>query len=215
VAGPQAAAAAGQGHQGQLTNADMTGVSVRMIFRTLLVAIAVASSASADEPGTGVVYGDNHVFMVTAPAGWLLDNTSGVSQGLHAVFYPKGSSWEKGTTVMYANVAVLDTFINKDFDAVLDYDTSNFRKKSPSIVIVEKDTIVTKSKTSARVFYFSNDRNGNYEAVCYIGEKTAVIMLVMSSKTKKEFDKYLPKYAELVKSYFWMTDKADFDKRHR
>ena len=184
---------------------------IAFLFFASFILIALAKS---DDMNTGIVYGNKHAFALTAPKGWVLDNSSGVSQGLHAVFYPKRSSWEKGTTVMYANVAVLDTFINKDFIAVLEYDTSNFRTKSPNIIIVEKDTIVTKSKTPARVFYFSNDRNGNYEAVCYIGEKTAVIMLIMSSKTAKEFNKYLPKYAELVKSYFWMTDKVDFDKKN-
>ena len=36
---------------------------------------------------TGIIYGKNHVFSLTAPDGWVLDNTSGIKQGLYAVFY--------------------------------------------------------------------------------------------------------------------------------
>jgi len=39
----------------------------------------------------GLIYGKGHAFMVKAPTGWTLDNSAGVSHGLHAVFYPEGS----------------------------------------------------------------------------------------------------------------------------
>ena len=66
------------------------------------------SSGQAEELGTGIVYGDNHAFAVKAPQGWALDNKSGVSNGIHAVFYPLGSTWQDSRAVMYVNTASKD-----------------------------------------------------------------------------------------------------------
>src|SRR5438093_8095792 len=55
-------------------------------------------------PG-GIVYGPKAAFNIAAPEGWVLDNTSGVEQGLPCVLYPKGSSWADAKTIMYAKVA--------------------------------------------------------------------------------------------------------------
>src|SRR5947209_3857870 len=73
----------------------------------LAVWLAVASiSVYAQEkyPG-GIVYGPKAAFNIGAPAGWVLDNESGSSQGLPCVLYPKGQSWADAKTIMYAKIA--------------------------------------------------------------------------------------------------------------
>jgi hypothetical protein len=49
----------------------------------------------------GYVHGVNHCYYLNEPTGWVLDTESGKRQGLPMVFYPKGSSWAKATTVIY------------------------------------------------------------------------------------------------------------------
>ena len=34
----------------------------------------------------GIIFGKDHAYVLTAPKGWVLDNQSGVDQGIHAVF---------------------------------------------------------------------------------------------------------------------------------
>jgi len=53
-----------------------------------------------DNMNTGIIYGTDHAYSLTAPEGWVLDNSSGVVQGLYAVFYKQGESWDKAETVM-------------------------------------------------------------------------------------------------------------------
>src|SRR5438046_9635152 len=53
----------------------------------------------------GIVYGPKAAFNISAPEGWVLDNESGVDQGMPCVLYPKGSSWSNAKTVMYAKIA--------------------------------------------------------------------------------------------------------------
>jgi hypothetical protein len=52
----------------------------------------------------GALHGEDHVYTLQAPKGWILDNQSGTGQGLHAVFYKVGGSWGKSPVVMYTNV---------------------------------------------------------------------------------------------------------------
>ena len=70
----------------------------------LVVLIATAVSAQQKYPG-GIVYGPKAAFNISAPEGWVLDNESGVEQGLPCVLYPKGESWADARTVMYAKIA--------------------------------------------------------------------------------------------------------------
>src|SRR4030088_993829 len=78
-----------------------------LAFVLLLVLCSISQAQqNTQKPAdnnSGIIYGQDHVFVLTAPKGWVLDNKSGVSQGLQAVFYPEGSSWKSGTVVMYAN----------------------------------------------------------------------------------------------------------------
>ena len=67
--------------------------------------LAALVGAAAAKLQQGLVYGASHAFYVEAPQGWILDNTAGVNQGLHAVFYPGGSRWEDAAAVIYVNTA--------------------------------------------------------------------------------------------------------------
>ena len=50
-----------------------------------------------------VIEGDNHLFMISAPDGWVLDDTSGMGSRIRCVFYRKGEKWASASTVMYVN----------------------------------------------------------------------------------------------------------------
>src|SRR2546423_1242527 len=79
--------------------------------------------AEITERGTGLAYGDDHAYFLTAPQGWVLDTESGVEQHIFAVFYPKGSSWDAGSVVMYSNASALkgrtsEQAIQDDYNAL-------------------------------------------------------------------------------------------------
>ncbi len=54
----------------------------------------------------GIVYGPKAAFNISAPKGWVLGNAN--EQRLPCVLYPKGSSWAKAKTVIYAKIAGTD-----------------------------------------------------------------------------------------------------------
>ena len=66
-----------------------------------------ARSTDAQKDNCGLLYGKNHSLLFCAPDGWHLDNGILNEEGIYAVFYPTGSSWDRARTTgtfMYINV---------------------------------------------------------------------------------------------------------------
>lgn len=166
-----------------------------------------------DHMKTGIIYGENHVYSLTAPDGWVLDNNSGVSQGIYAVFYREGESWEKAETVMYTNTASLEDRAHKTLDQLIKYDLDNFKKEYSDILIIDAKDIVIKENVIAKVKYLSGKSYGNYESIAYINGGKTGVMIIVSSRTKQGFDNSLLAFESLVKSYFFMTDQMIIDKK--
>lgn len=182
-----------------------------VILLGLILSAAQISYASKTESGSGIVYGEQHAFMVTAPPGWILDNESAADQGIHAAFYPKGSSWDQAPAVMYANsvrkhkgVATVQDFINSDI--------ARFKKGNPKIVISEGRTLKTEDGKTAQVRLFQGDQWGNWEAVAYIDEPAVVAILVLSARSQEAFKKSFPAFEKLVASYRFYTEDVKMPK---
>ncbi len=185
----------------------------------ILVLLLLCISASAQkkdetnqDSNTGIIYGKNHAYALTAPKGWVLDNKNGVKQGLHAVFYPRGSSWSDGVAVMYANVWQKESATQTVQD-IIDSDIQKFKENVPDLKVENAEAIELEKDKTATVKYFTSDANGqNFEAIAYINEEKLVVLIVLTSRTKKDFEKSLPAFRELVGSYLFLTDKVVIEK---
>ena len=167
----------------------LLGLMVLLLFSHLC-------HAQAKEPGGGgIVYGDNLAVITGAPDGWVLDNESGVNQGVHAVFYPTGSSWAKAPEVMYINIALLN---GKSLDAFMATDEEAFRKNSATLKTQKLPPIKLSSGETAEVRLFTGDMHGNYECIAYASKFDSVAMYVLSCRSKEGFEKALPAFRSLV-----------------
>ena len=164
----------------------MRYILVIIIFSTLIS----RAEASIAEGGTGVLFGNDHTFSFTAVEGWVLDNQSGVDQGLHMIFYPKGQTWRDSPVIMYGR-AVPVSSVQSDFrrNGSIDYKSE------------ERDALNLGGGKQADIYHFSGDQGGNYEAVAYIQEIDTINFLVFNSRSKKHFEKYLANFYQIVKSY--------------
>jgi hypothetical protein len=186
---------------------------VRTILKILILVLWQFAAFGQDGMHTGIIYGKNHAFSLTAPEGWVLDNQSGVSQGLHAVFYKHAQSWKDATTVMYANTASLEDEAHKTLEQLIKYDLDKFKKNYSDIQITDGKDITTKGNAIAKIKYLSGKSYGNYEAISYIDAGKTGVMIIMSSRTKDEFDTSVPAFESLVKSYLFMADRVIIDKK--
>jgi len=172
----------------------------------------VANSPAHEELNSGLVYGVGHAFRLTAPDGWVLDNTSGAEQGLHAVFYPTGSSWSDSPVVMYANTAPRDTVKAESLESFIAGDVDEARVRSPHVRAQRAPDLLTANGKHAAVRIFTGDKWGNSEEVAYIPEHQVFVLLTLTSKTPDAFARSTHAFESLVKSYEFFTEDVELPK---
>ena len=181
---------------------------MRTLITILFLLLFRFSICGQQDMKTGIIYGKDFAYSLTAPNGWILDNKSGVNQGLDAVFYRKGESWDRAETVMYTNTASLEDKANKSLDKLIKYDLDDFKRNYSDIIIVDGKDILIGKNVIAKIKYLSGKSYKNFEAIAYIDAGKTGVMIVISSRTKKGFNNSLIAFEELVKSYFFMTNKV-------
>ncbi len=159
----------------------------------------INSIAQNNAEATGLIYGTNYAFMLTAPKGWVLDNKIGQPQHLSAVFYPKGESWENAITAMYTTTWTLKP--KETITDVIKADAERERNGNANIKINTLPNVKLQNNITAFIREIPGDKNGNYELIAYISERNFMALIVMTSRTKQDLEKKKNKFYELVKSY--------------
>jgi hypothetical protein len=162
----------------------------------------------SDNANAGIVYGTDHAFGLVAPPGWVLDNSRGVSEGLHAVFYPKGTSWKDSRVVMYANTVHKGTATTKSVRSIIADDIAEFKEKAKAPTVTDESPLTTRADKSAVVKGFVDVARNVYEFVAYVDEPRVVVMLVLSADTKQGAAAAMPAFKQLVASYFFISSKV-------
>jgi hypothetical protein len=191
-------------------------------MRKLILLTAVAfiffTAAAQDkkqddrDANSGMLYGPDYTFVVKAPKGWVLDNESARRQGIDAVFYPVGSSWKNSAAVMYVGIGRKQD-AKDTLEGVISRDIADFKKASPDLKVSDGEALpLARGKERVVVKHFIAEQQRSHEAVVYIEESKVVVMIVLSSKTKADFDSSLPALKELVASYFFLTDSPTIQK---
>lgn len=176
----------------------VTGFKLTSVL--LLVLLVMPCHASIQEQGRGVLFGDNHAFAVTAIPGWMLDNQSGVGQGLHMVFYPKGQTWADSPVIIYGR-AVSRKYVSS-VKAQVEKTVADFHANgSPNYKAVKVKDIRLENGVVAQRYNFSGDQWGNYEAAAYFTQDETINFLVFNARIKSDFDKYLSDFTAIASSY--------------
>jgi hypothetical protein len=162
-----------------------------------------------------MLFGEDHAFYLTAPPGWVLDNKSGVNQGVHMAFYPLGFTYQNSPVFAYGRSASLTGEI-KTIEDLAQSTIQDFKNNgSVSFTGRKEKTIQLPGGKTAEVYFYSGDRWGNYEAAGYILEKKTINFLVFNSRYKKAFDDSIEKFYEILRSYknAFQEDVPGYDER--
>jgi hypothetical protein len=162
--------------------------------------IAGDSASPGLEEGGGVLFGKHFSFEVQAPKGWVFDNQSGVPQGLHAVLYRKGETYENSDSMMYARGSDEDPGHPRTLDQFIAEDLADFRENSPGVHTFDIGSFALKDGTPVRVIGFRGDQWGNVEAVAYVEHGGDFYMLVLTARSQQRFDADLPAFRGFVHS---------------
>jgi tetratricopeptide (TPR) repeat protein len=173
----------------------------RFLIVGLVIASAVSWLAAQENYRGGIVYGPKAAFNIGAPQGWVLDNESGVNQGLPCVLYRKGSSWSDAKTVMYAEIAGTQF---EDVNAFVATAIKAMEKAHGK----PKEKIAS-GKTGDGHDYFVNEypatkNYSQWERVAYVQLPKAVAYIVLSSRDHASYQKDFPALQQVLKSFMYL-----------
>jgi hypothetical protein len=172
------------------------------IVATMVLCLqAGAAKAATGEPS--ICYAGEAAYTIAAPEGWQIDNGAGHRDGLCTVLYPKGSSWTDGPAVMYPSLLEKG---KEDLAAVVRRDLDRFRA-TPSDVVVADSKLPPGPESRAVVKRIHGKGGNGYQECAYLDGKSAVIVVVLASKTQSDFERALPAFAKVVRSVEWI-DKS-------
>ncbi len=177
-----------------------------LILASVLL-LGLPARADILEEGVGIVFGGDHAYSLKAPKGWVLDNESGVDQGIFAAFYPKDGNWADSALVAYARARPkTDKIVTADNAAKASIE--DFRANgSPNYEGKRIKTLKTSSGREAVIYHFSGDEWGNLEAVAYFVEEKTINFVVLTSRDAKLFAGSADTFDALVGSYVFLGDK--------
>ena len=148
-----------------------------------------------------LLYGDDHVFAIVPPPGWVVDDSSGLGAKIRVVLYPRGEKWATAQTVIYSNPLHQDPRAPRTFAQMLQRDLADFHSHAPRGKVTSGPPIRNVKGQQAEVRYFAPDGGQPVSAVAYFEEKDLVMLLVLESKTAAGFRAALPGFNGMVSSY--------------
>lgn len=174
---------------------------------------AGAGGKDTSNANCGLLYGKDHALTFCAPDGWVLDNTIMNDEGIYAVFYPQGSTWEQAKdqgTFMYIDVELRDP--GSTVPGMMAADADQVRHSAPKSVI-EAGQPISLAKTPVPVQRFLPGGFDRYEAVAYIGEEKVLVMFIVSSKSQQDLSRDYPAFVKLVQSYKFLGSNVTIQQK--
>lgn len=166
---------------------------MRHLFYALIL---TAVTALADQTPFGIVYGPKAAFNISAPEGWVIDNTAGNDDGLPCVLFRKGQTWENADPLMYTKIAGTDI---EDAEAFAKTAISEMKKQRGEY----KTKRIQSGKTKDGRAWFINEYSPNdsyprTERVAYIQLPKAVAYVVYSADSEAAFRKHQAALEQLL-----------------
>jgi hypothetical protein len=178
----------------------------RKTFLQFLVVFWCSLVLAQDTYPGGIVYGPKAAFKISAPQGWVLDNSAGIEQGLPCVLFPKGSTWAGAKTIIYAKIASTqytdaETFVARAI------------KEMEKVHGLPKEKIES-GKTGDGHAYFVNeyspsDSYSQYERIAYVQLPKAVAYIVLSARNEASYRKHAGALHEVLKSFAYLEPKTE------
>lgn len=166
-----------------------------------LLSWAPAHAQRACKGAHSIVYRDSVSFILDAPKGWVLDCEAGRGDGPLTVLYRVGESWGNGQAVMYANLLSLELGADSAIARRIDAEVRDWKERTGDAVVTREPDIRTGGGIVVPVRRFVSRAHGLHEIVAYIPRGPDMPILAMTARSRQAFDKALPAFRALVRSY--------------
>ncbi len=158
------------------------------------------TSRAQSQPEMNVIYGEQHIFTITTPEGWVNDKELASEIGLVSFFYAKSDADKEIKSHMYAK-GYDKNERNKDLKSFMNGDITNFKKKYPNLTFQEIEIGKSGDIIDAKMLSFSNLEDRFKEEVLYLETEFSVLVFVFSTFSESDYKKYRPIFDKLIASF--------------
>ena len=127
--------------------------------------------------------------------------------GLHQVFYPKGQTLRDSPAFAYSRARSKADKVVTIEDQVAET-LADFKPTSPNISVAFSEALEIPNGRFAKIYFYTGDQWGNYEAVGYIDEKKTINFVVLSARNKEAFQSSLDAFRQILRSYLFVSDNV-------
>jgi len=134
-----------------------------------------------------------------APKGYFLDRTSAEGMGICGFYLNTGKSFHTSPTLIYARISAPGIAGEKGVESLVKEVSNSYKSQSPTFKLEKKPEYKSKSNLKYTIRYFMNGPPpNNFEAGAYLQRDKAVMLVIYSAKTEKEFSAFLPAFYETL-----------------
>lgn len=170
------------------------------VLLCLLAALPGVAQDTNFTPEINVIYGDNHIFTVETPEGWINDKEVAFTIKLVSFFYAKSDSKKPKKSYMYAMGYEKDGQ-NKDLKSFMDGDLRKLKKKYPPLLCEEIAIGASGGIINAKMYAFDNLSDRYREEVIYMETKESILVFSFSAFTEVDYGSYQPVFDKFVSSF--------------
>jgi len=131
----------------------------------------------------------------------MLDSGDAAKEKVGGVFHPVHMHWPESGVIIYTDFYKKRKGLQTPSDAMRN-DVALFQKDGSVVHSLKKPSIKTESGgLVGEVYHFGPDRRGQYDARAYFTYKDYIDYFVLTAHDKPTFDRSLPAFEHVVRSY--------------
>lgn len=139
-------------------------------------------------------------FMLSYPYDWYCENEHSLPENIQAILTPQAFIMDASPATIYVRV-IPRTSHNPSLKQFIKNDFHHVKKQRPNIQYGTDFTLTTQEHKKAQIRTYFEEPQGHYDAISYIEEKKAFVIIILQATSQKAYLRALPTFRNLVISY--------------
>ena len=170
-----------------------------------LLALLVLCSFPAVAQDDGIIYGPDWAYLISAPAGFKMDNRSLQRQGIWGLFYKVDQPEYRADVLnMYINPVKKGGDYPTDLESLIAWDVDFFKERNPGLVVTYYKDIELGDMSACKVYSFDDESRQYFMLSGYATKTNASFVFVLIARSREERAGNEGAYEELLRSFVYL-----------
>ena len=150
-----------------------------------------------------LIHGENHLYSLLIPDGWMTNRTLAQRLGIPAPFFSHPRNESNIKTFIYSY-----GYENRDqtIKKFIKISQNRLQNALPKIHIDRKGDVKTKYGSRAILYHYNNFRDNHVEDVAFTQAKNIICVIVLSTREKENYEKQYSEFLKTVKSFYYISE---------